>query len=81
MASMRAFTTGASCSVDTADNQSRIFEHLEVLRDGWLRNFERVRQFVDSGLPFGKAREDRSPRGVGQGRESGVEILPSIHKC
>jgi hypothetical protein len=36
-------TTGAFCSVDSPDDQSRVFEHLEVLGDCWLRYVEGLR--------------------------------------
>ena len=50
-------------------------EHLEVLGDRRLAQIERLGQLVDRRLPLGKTRQDRAPRGVGEGREGEGEPI------
>jgi len=47
--------------------RSRIFSHFQMLRYCRLGHLEGCRQFIDGGLTFGEAREDRAARRVGQG--------------
>src|SRR5580692_1629698 len=64
--------TRALRTLDSANDESRIFEHLQVLGDCGLRHLERLCQFIDGGLPLGKARQNRPTRRVGQSRESSI---------
>jgi hypothetical protein len=73
-------TAGALCAVNSTNNESRIFEYLQMLGDSWLCHLERSRQLIDGGLSFGKACQNRAARRVRQRCESGIEVQDCLHK-
>ena len=50
-------------------------EHLEVLRDRREAQVERRRQLRNRGFSIGESRQNRSPGGIGQGRERRAERI------
>src|SRR5262249_37149597 len=48
-------------------NQSRLLQHLEVLRDGGKTHLERLGQLPDRRLAFGQTLQDRAPSRIGDG--------------
>src|SRR5579859_2090363 len=59
--------------IAAAGNQARAFEYLEMSRDRRLGHREGLDQLIHRRLPRGQARQDRPPRGVGQGGEGQVQ--------
>jgi len=66
---------GAPGSVDAADDEAGVFENFEVLGDGRLGHLEGLGEFGDGGLALSETGEDRAARGIGEGRECGVEPM------
>src|SRR6266853_2253258 len=56
-------------------DQAGALEDLEVLGDGRKADVEGLGQFQDRGFTRGEAREDRAPRGIGEGGEGGAEAV------
>ena len=54
-------------------NQSRVFEHPQMLRDGRKRHVVRRGQIADGRFTESELREDAAARGVGEGAEGSVE--------
>jgi hypothetical protein len=67
-------TTRALRALDATDNESRVLEYFEVLRDCRLGHREGLRQFHDGRLSLGEACKNRATRRIGQGRESSIEV-------
>src|SRR5215467_3944441 len=59
----------------TPHHQPGLFQHLDVLRDGRKRHLERLGELVHRRCACCETGEDRSPRRIGQGRESLAEPL------
>jgi hypothetical protein len=51
----------------SVNDQSRLLEHLEVLRDGGSAHWQLARQIHDGTGPIGEAFEDRAPRRIAKG--------------
>src|SRR5207249_7688434 len=66
---------GPPLCLATARDQTGALEHLEVLRDGGKAHLERAGQLRDRSLARGEARKDCAPRGIGEGGESGAEVI------
>src|SRR2546422_7080420 len=56
-------------------DQSRALEDLEVLGDRRKADVEGLGQLQDRGFARSEAREDRAPRGIGEGGEGGAEAI------
>src|SRR3989442_803250 len=56
-------------------DQARAFEDLEVLGHGRKADLEGLGQFQDRGFTRGEARENRPPRGIGEGGKGGAEMI------
>jgi hypothetical protein len=56
-----------------ADQEARLLEHPEVLRDGGQRDVERGRERADVRLPLRERDEDAAAGRVRERREDGVE--------
>src|ERR1700678_4102994 len=65
-------TTRTLRALNSANDQSCIFEHLQVLRDCGLCHLERLCQFIDGGLPLGKTRKNRATRRVCHSRKGSI---------
>src|SRR5436309_9444925 len=65
--------------VAAARNQAGALQHLQVLGDRRLAHRERLGQLRDRRLTRRQAGEDRPPRGIGEGREDGVEAVRRLH--
>ena len=58
-----------------ARDQSGLFEHLEVPRDGRLRDAERGRQLGDIGVTRRQPGEDRAAGRIGEGSEHDAQLV------
>src|SRR2546427_4754320 len=56
-------------------DQARALQHLEMFRNGGKADLEGLGQFQDRGFARGEAREDRPPRGIGEGGKGGAEAI------
>src|SRR5881396_2853125 len=65
--------------VAAARNQAGALQHLQVLGDRRLAHRERLGQLGHRRLTRRHAGEDRTPRGIGEGREDGVEGVRRLH--
>jgi hypothetical protein len=54
-------------------NQSRVFEHAQMLRDGRESHVVRRGQIADGSLAERELREDAAARGVGKSAKGSVE--------
>src|SRR6185437_15025714 len=66
---------GAPLRIAAPADEPRLLQNLEVLGDGGRAYLERFGQFLHRGLTQCQPREDRAPRGVGEGREGGVQAI------
>ena len=71
---------GALGPVHSTGNESRLFEHPQVLGDSRLRHLERLRQFHDRGFTLGQPCENCPACRVGKGREGCIEIRHYIYQ-
>jgi len=67
-------TAWAALGVASAGDKSGALEDLEMLGNGGLAHGKRLGQFADGGLAARETPEDGAARGIGQGRESGIEL-------
>jgi hypothetical protein len=68
-------------SSSTPRDQPGAFEHLDVLRDGGERHFERLGELVDGRRTVCEAGKDRSSRRAGQcGKRLAEPILLDRHR-
>src|SRR5262249_1310976 len=65
-------TPGPALGVAPAADEARLFQHLEVLRDRGLAHREGLCELGHRRLPGRKTGQNRSPRGIGEGGESGI---------
>ena len=63
----------AALGVPPRLDEPGLFEDAQVFGDRGLPQPERRRQLRDGGFSLGKAREDRPPGGIGEGREGVIE--------
>src|SRR6266568_3151899 len=66
---------GPPLRLAAALDQARALEHLQVLGDGGKADVEGLGEFHHRDFARGEAREDRAPRGVGEGGEGGAEVI------
>jgi hypothetical protein len=60
-------------------DEARAFQDLQMLGDRRLADPKRSRQLRDRRFALHEPREDRAPRGIGEGHERGVEALRGGH--
>src|SRR6266568_5075632 len=72
---IRPEPAGSPLRLAAALDQARALENLEVLGHGGQAHVERLGQFQDRGFPRGEAREDRAPRGIGEGGKGRAEAI------
>src|SRR6202022_1631632 len=58
-------------------DQPRPLQHFQMLRDAGKTQVERFGQFRDRSLALRKTRKNRSPGGIGEGRERDAELICS----
>src|SRR5579864_3267673 len=58
-----------------ARDESGALQDLEVLGDGGQGHGEGLGQLGDRALPLGQTREDRPPRGIGEGGKGGAQAV------
>src|SRR5580658_5668038 len=56
-------------------DQPGAFQHFQVLGNAGKAHGERLGQFGDRGLAGRKSRQDRAPRGIGEGGEGAIEAI------
>src|SRR5712691_1734577 len=66
---------GPPLRLAAALDQARALEDLEVLGDCGKADVERLGQLQDRGFARGETREDRAPRGIGEGGKSRAEAV------
>src|ERR1700704_4837841 len=59
----------------SALDPARALEHLQVLGDGGQADLEGLGQFHDRGFPRGEAREDGTPRRIGEGGKGAAKAI------
>lgn len=69
---------GPPRAIDSALDQLRTFEHLEMARNRRLRDVERPRELHDGRLALRQATQNRAPCGIGERRENMVEGLHTV---
>src|SRR5882724_2953051 len=72
---IRLQPAGPPLRLAAALDQTRAFQHFQVFRDCRQAYLERLGQFQDRGFAGGEAREDRAPRGIGEGGKGGAEAI------
>ena len=72
---LRCKAAGTALTVDAAQDQARIFKHLEVLGNRGLADRERLRKVASGRLAQGQARQDRTAGWVRQGVKGCVQHL------
>jgi hypothetical protein len=66
-------TAAVDTAVDFALEESRGFEHAQVLGNRWQGNVEGLGQFRDGGLAPGQPCEDGAAGGIGQSAKGGIQ--------
>src|SRR5512133_3973548 len=69
----RAQPSWSSLCIATALDEARVFENLEVLRDGRLAEPKRLIELVDTRFSLGEPSDDCAPRGIAQCEEDVVQ--------
>src|SRR5262249_43416361 len=67
--------TRPALRVAPAFDKARFLQHFEMLRDGWLTQFERCHKLGYRCLAYCQASKNCTPRRVGQGREGLVQLV------
>jgi hypothetical protein len=62
-----------------ARDQTGLFEHLEVTRDGWLRHPKGCGQLRNGRIARGQPREERAASGIGQRTKHSAELIVSVY--
>src|SRR5690606_28265256 len=78
---LRLEPAGAPLCTASAGYQPCALEHLEVSRDRWEADRERLVQLGHGGLTMRQAAEDGAPGGVGEGRERAAETVTDVQHC
>jgi hypothetical protein len=66
------------CAAGAADQPSA-FQHLEVFRHRGRSDRKRFRELFDGELPLGKARQDGSPRWIGESCKGQTQMVRQIN--
>jgi hypothetical protein len=67
--------------VTPAFDETRVLQHLEMLGDRRLAEFERRQQFRYRRFARRETGQDRSSRGIGKGREGSVQPVGGFINC
>src|SRR5262245_50885992 len=72
---------GPALRIASTHDQAGALEHAEMLGDGRQAHVERLGELGDRSRTRGQAGQNRTPGGIGEGSESGVEMISAHGLC
>ncbi len=68
-----------SLTITAADDQSRVLQDFQVLRDSWLGQWRPIGKLEDTGLPGPQTLQDGAPGGIRKGCEGSAQFVFARH--